>query len=89
MTSIGLTSHMRMSPKNGTSLSLMMYSLVIHVCSRMRGFTSEAYTSTNSENVMSMAPPFRLLNWPSHTAASTSEEKPRFVLWRFEPRASR
>ncbi len=35
----------------------MMYSLVIHVCSRMRGFTSEAYTSTNSENVMSMAPP--------------------------------
>ena len=80
---------MRISPKNGTSLSLMMYSLVIHVCSRMRGFTSEAYTSTNSENVMSMAPPFRLLNWPSHTAASTSEEKPRFVLWRFEPRASR
>ena len=80
---------MRMSPKNGTSLSLMMYSLVIHVCSRMRGFTSEAYTSTNSENVMSMAPPLRLLNWLSHTAASTSEEKPRFVLWRFEPRASR
>ena len=67
----------------------MMYSLVIHVCSRMRGFTSEAYTSTNSENVMSMAPPLRLLNRLSHTAASTSEEKPRFVLWRFEPRASR
>ena len=89
MTSIGLTSHMRMFPKNGTSLSLMMYSLVIQVCSRIRGFTSEAYTSTKSENVMSIAPPCRLLNWLSHTAASTSVEKPRFVLWRFEPRASR
>ena len=62
MTSIGLTSRIRMSPKNGTSLSLMMYSLVIHVCSRMRGLTSEAYTSTNSENAMSMTPPLRLLN---------------------------
>ena len=31
----------------------------------------------------------KALELASHTAASTSEEKPRFVLWRFDPRASR
>ena len=63
-------------PKNGMILSLIMYSLVFQVFSRMKGLMSSPYTSTKSAKRMSREPLVRRRKLSSNSSASSAVAKP-------------
>ena len=80
-----VTSVIIIGPKKGTSLSLMMYSLVRQVFSFSCGATSSSYSSMKSRKLMSSDLLSLALKCLSNRSASASVANPRLHLLRERP----